>query len=251
MINIGFLTIQFWDVLDIGLVAILFYYIMMLLRGTRATQIILGIVSLGVIYLLATWTNLSTIAWLIAIVWKVGVIALVIVFQPELRGALAKIGAYGISGIFNRKRDMLHMAEEIATAAVELSKKGFGGLMVIEREVGLRSYIETGKALLCRINSDILVSIFYPNAPLHDGAVIIRDENIVAAGCALPLTQDPAYDYLIGMRHRAAVGISSESDSIVVVVSEETGSISICKNSVLHSDIPHEKVHVILSEMIN
>ena len=248
--RVGFLNIQIWDVLDIAIVSVLFYYLMALLKGTRATHMVIGIVALVIMYLLASWVHLNAVVWLISLIWKVGVIALVIVFQPELRGALAKIGTYGISGIFSRKHKSIETVEEVAKAAIELSKRGFGGLIVIEQKVGLKNFIETGKPLASRVNADILVSLFYTNAPLHDGAVIIRGENIVAAGCALPLTQNPAYDYLIGMRHRAAVGISSESDAITVVVSEETGNISIAHSSHLRSNIPHEKLQEMLTELV-
>jgi diadenylate cyclase len=249
--KIGFLNIQMSDMVDIALVSVLFYYLILLFSGTRATQMVLGIVAIVMVYLLATWAQLNTIVWLMSLVWKVGIIALVIVFQPELRGGLTKIGTYGLTGVFSWRHKSLRSAEEVSKAAIELSKRGFGGLIVIEREVGLTNYIETGKNLMCAVNSELLISIFYPNAPMHDGAVIIRGETIVAAGCALPLTQNPSYDYLLGMRHRAAVGISSESDAITVVVSEETGSISIASNSHLRPNIPAEKLQDVLEESIN
>jgi len=250
LLHIGFLDIGVWDVIDIALVTILFYYLMMLLRGTRATQMVFGIVALACVYLVASWIRLNAIVWLISLIWKVGVIALVIVFQPELRGALAKIGTAGVSGFTGRKRKSLYTVEEVTRAAVELSRKGLGALMAIEQEVGLRNYIETGKSLSCRVNAEVLISLFYTNAPLHDGAVIIRMETIVAAGCAFPLTQDTAYDHLIGMRHRAAVGLSSETDAVVIVVSEETGSISIAYNGDLNTNIPKERLQIVLESML-
>ncbi len=250
LFRIGFLDVGMWDMLDIALVSILFYYLMLLLRGTRATQMVFGIVALVCVYLFASWVRLNAIVWLISLIWKVGVIALVIVFQPELRGALAKIGTYGVTGLTGRKRKSLYTVEEVTRTAIELSRKGMGGLIAIEQEVGLRNYIETGKSLLCRVNAELLISLFFTNAPLHDGAVIIRMETIVAAGCALPLTQDTAYDHLIGMRHRAAVGLSCETDAVVVVVSEETGAISIAYNRELHSNIPKERLQIALESML-
>lgn len=248
--KIGFLDIQIWDLLDVALVSVVLYYIMSLLRGTRAIQMVVGIVSLVMLYFLASWAQLNTVVWLISMVGQVGILTLVIVFQPELRGGLAKIGTYGLSGIFHRQRRNLYTLEEIVKASIDLSNRGLGGLMVIEQEVGLKNYIETGKPLTSKVNADLLVSIFFSNAPLHDGAVIIRGDSIVAAGCALPLTQNPAYDYLIGMRHRAAVGISFESDAITVVISEETGNISVTRNGQLRSNIPQENLHAVLMEML-
>ncbi len=248
--KIGFLSIQLSDIIDIFLIALLFYYLMVLLRGTRAIHMTLGIVSLMVMYIIASWIHLNTVVWLISIIGKVGVISLVVIFQPELRGALARIGTYGIVGIFSHKQKNIESMEEISKAAIELSNRGFGGLIVIEKNVGLKIFIETGKLLTSKVNSDILVSLFFTNAPLHDGAVIIRGDNIIAAGCTLPLTNNKAYDYLIGMRHRAAVGISSESDAITVVVSEETGNISIAHNSHLRSNIPPDKLNEMLVELM-
>lgn len=218
------------NIVDILLVAALIYQLLMWARGTRAWQIMWGIVIYLLVLWLSTVLDLSTLAWILQKFEVLGPVAIVILFFPELRHVLEEMGRIGFWGSRFRvleKKDVTRVVDEIARAAVDLSAKNTGALMVLERETGLNDYVATGHTLDARLSVDLLGAIFYPGAPLHDGAVIIRGDKIVAAGCVLPLTSNPGIGTSIHTRHRAALGISEQSDAVVVVVSEETGSISL------------------------
>lgn len=218
------------NVVDILLVAALIYQLLMWARGTRAWQIMWGIVIYLVVLWLSTVLDLSTLAWILQKFEVLGPVAIVILFFPELRHVLEEMGRIGFWGSRFRvldKKDVTRVVDEIVRAAVDLSAKNTGALMVMERETGLNDYVATGHTLDARLSVDLLGAIFYPGAPLHDGAVIIRGDKIVAAGAVLPLTSNPGIGTSIHTRHRAALGITEQSDAVVVVVSEETGSISL------------------------
>lgn len=218
------------NVVDILLVAALIYQLLMWARGTRAWQIMWGIVIYLLVLWLSTVLDLSTLAWILQKFEVLGPVAIVILFFPELRHVLEEMGRIGFWGSRFRvldKKDVTRVVDEIVRSAVDLSAKNTGALMVLERETGLNDYVATGHTLDARLSVDLLGAIFYPGAPLHDGAVIIRGDKIVAAGCVLPLTSNPGIGTSIHTRHRAALGITEQSDAVVVVVSEETGSISL------------------------
>lgn len=218
------------NVLDIALVAALIYQMLMWARGTRAWQIMWGII----VYLLVLWLSnaldLSTLAWILQKFEVLGPVAIVILFFPELRHVLEEMGRVGFWGSRFRvleRKDVTRVVDEIVRAAVALSAKSTGALIVIERETRLNDHIASGRVLDATLSADLLGTIFYPGGPLHDGAVIVRADKIVAASCVLPLTSNPGIGTSIHTRHRAALGTTENSDAIVVVVSEETGNISI------------------------
>jgi len=223
--------LKMWNTyVDIGIIAIIIYKAMNLIRETRAEQLIKGIAMLLIATKLSEVLGLHTVYWLLKNAMTVGVIAILIIFQPELRRALEHIGR----GRFFIKGELLEheidsMLDEVCVAVAQLSKSKTGAIIVIEQETGLNEYIETGTKLDSVVNNEILINLFVPNTPLHDGAVIIRRNRIAAAGCFLPLTQSQNLSKELGTRHRAAIGITEISDSMVIIVSEETGVISFAK----------------------
>lgn len=232
----GFIKFGVKDFFDVLIVSFIIYQLLKLTKGTRSAQIIIGLTLLGGIAFIAYWFQLEGLTWLFSNLATVGFIVLVIVFQPELRSALAHIGQNKIFRQFvtlETKRSL----EEISRAALRLSELRYGALIVIERRTGLRNYVETGKELDARLSSEVLVTLFTPYTPLHDGAVIISGDFIKAAACSLPLTSNPRYRKLFGMRHKAAIGVSEVSDAVVIVVSEETSQISVAYNGILDADI--------------
>lgn len=231
MVNIP-LTILI-NIIDIILVAYLFYRVILLIRGTRAIELIKGLVVLVLASLFSAWLHLNTINWLLRSTMTIVLVALPIVFQPELRRALEQIGRGRFFGenLFRLEGSSLsRLITDLTDAVVYMSENKIGALIVIEREVGLKDYVETGITLDGLLTSELLVTIFMQNTPLHDGAVIVRFDRIVAAGCFLPLSDNPRLNPKFGTRHRAAIGISEQSDALVVVVSEETGVISLIQD---------------------
>lgn len=229
LFKIGFLSVGIIDILDIFAVTIVFYQLYRLMKGTRATQMFAGLLFLLITGSLAQLMGMSGITWLIQSVGAVWVIAFVILFQPELRRVLTRIGELGVMRtIFRTGGEKL--INEVVTASVELSKRRFGGLIVFQRATGIRGVIETGVPIQAEITWQLLVSIFFPRTPLHDGAVIISEGTIAAAHCILPLSSDKQKVSKFGTRHRAAIGITEEIDSVAVVISEETGNISVAEN---------------------
>jgi diadenylate cyclase len=214
------------DVLDIALVAFLFYRVFLLVRGTRAAQMFFGLALLMVTSIAAGILGLEALNWIVSNLKTVWVIAFVILFQPELRRALAGLGQNRLFRNFIRNESQGPIGE-IVNATLRLAEQGLGALIVLEREAELRSYEETGTRIESRVTSELLETIFTPPTPLHDGAVIIRGAQLVAAGCILPLTSDPRLASTLGTRHRAALGLAEETDAVVIVVSEETRSIAL------------------------
>ncbi len=214
------------DILDIILVAFLFYRLFLLIKGTRATQMFIGLFLLIIVSFFAQWLNLNALNWILSSLKTVWVIAFVILFQPELRKALTQLGHNRIIGFFIKVEES-GTVPEIVKSCHQLSQKGLGAIIVIEQDVGLRNYIETGTPLDARVTAELLGTIFTPPGPLHDGAVVIEKNRIVAAGCILPLSQNPRLGKSLGTRHRAGLGLSEESDAIVIIVSEETRMISL------------------------
>ncbi len=220
------------DVADVLIVAFLFYRVLVLVRGTRAAQMILGLAVLAILSVAAEWLQLSSLDWLLGSLKTVWVIGFLILFQPELRKGLAQ---FGQNPLF---RQLLRVDEsagvvEIQNALEAMSRKGLGGIVVIERNVGLRTYVETGTPIEAVVSAELIETIFTPPSPLHDGAIVVRGKQIVAAGCILPLSQSPALDRTLGTRHRAIVGISEETDAIAIAVSEETRAVSVAHRGTL------------------
>jgi len=233
LFKIGFLSITIIDGLDILLVSIIFYRLYMIIRGTVAAQIFIGLLIILAFSFIAQASNLKAMNWILRTLTDIWVIAFIILFQPELRRLLVLLGRNRIIRSFI-KLDVEESIEEIVGAASELARKHHGMLVVIVRSTTLRTFVDTGTSLQARISKALLVSIFNPRAPLHDGAVIVHDRIIEAARVTLPLSQTASIgDTVLGMRHRAALGISEQADVIAVMVSEETGKISVADNGIL------------------
>jgi diadenylate cyclase len=225
---------QLTTIVDIGITALLIYWLFSLIRGTRAVRLVIGVSVLVVVYALAVAFDLRLLTQILQGGAVVGLFALVVIFQPELRRALERIGRVGSFGWLlspAESRAVEHVALEVARAAAGLSANGQGALIVLERETGLEEVAETGVMVHGDVSSDLLRTIFTPKSPLHDGAVIIRDERIVAAGALLPLAETSIHTERFGTRHRAALGITEQTDAVVVVVSEENGQISLVERA--------------------
>jgi diadenylate cyclase len=215
-----------WDLLDILIVAFLVYQLLQFIRGTHAVQIALGGLVLVVLYWASVLFNLQTVNWLLRTFLPFLVFGIIVVFQAEIRKGLAHIGKAPFLGGAARRRQE-EIVDEVVLASTTLASERTGAIIVLEREMGLRSYVETGIALDAVVTYDLLVSIFHPATPLHDGAVVIQGNRVAAAACFLPLTVNPALSRTLGSRHRAAIGLSEDTDAVAIVVSEETGTISI------------------------
>jgi len=217
-------------ILDVAVVAIIIYQLLMLIKGTRAVQLLKGLLVLLIISNVAQFLKLSTISWILDRLWSMLFIALPVVFQPELRRALEQIGR---GQFFVRHPQtigteaILQVIEELVRCTQVLSKNRIGALIAIERTTGLQNYVETGIKIDGVVSSEFLLNVFIPNTPLHDGAVIIRSDRVAAAGCFLPLSESNTIQKELGTRHRAAIGLTEVSDSVVIIVSEETGAISV------------------------
>ena len=235
-------------VIDILLLAFIIYYILQMLRGTQAPQILLGMALLVALYYGARWGGLQTVEWLMDQVLPFLVFAFIVLFAVELRNGLAKIGRNPFRTDFS-SLVVQQASEDIVMAASQFSSQKTGALIVLERDTGLRTYTESGISLQAQLSYDLLVAIFQPRAPLHDGAVIIRKDKIVAAACFLPLSVNPIFGTELGTRHRAAVGITEETDAVAVVVSEETGSISLATAGSIELNLSAEKLAERLSQI--
>lgn len=242
------------NVLDVFIVAIFIYYALVLIRGTRAVQLLLGVLVLVVIYGVAVLLQLELTKFVLQALFAFGLVMIAVVFQPELRRMLGQLGQLGpLNRILTPlpEEQVDHVVDELVRAALLISQAHHGGLIVVERGTGLQDYSETGVAIHGALSAELLASIFFTRSPLHDGAVIVRGDQIVAAACLLPLEESgdrPAHRY--GMRHRAALSISGQTDAVVVVVSEETGAISIASNGRMIGGLDEERMRRVLSSLL-
>jgi len=240
-------SMRWQDVLDIFVVAFIIYHFILMLKGTRAFRMLVGLVVIILVTILSQWLKLQTLNWLFSNFWQMGIIILVIIFQPELRKALAQVGTTPFYlGAVLREEIVL---KEIVDAADYLAKRKIGALIVLEREMGLKNYIDSGIRINGEVTKELLVSIFLPYSPLHDGAVIVRYDKVVAAGCLLPLSTDPRISKVLGTRHRAALGLTEETDAIVVVVSGERGSISVAIGGKLTRELDRDSLFRVLANL--
>jgi diadenylate cyclase len=221
------LRIDLWDLVDILVVSILVYEVLKLIRGTRAVQMALGGSMLVALFYGSRWAHLETVNWLIRNLAGYLVFAVIVLFQSDIRRALAHLGRAPFFRYFAKEESAEESIEEIVVASSMLSSQRVGAIIALERQIGLRNYIEGGIPLDALMTYDLLVSIFQPSSPLHDGAVIVQNDRVAAAACFLPLTVNPKLSKALGSRHRAAIGLTEENDSIAVVISEETGAISL------------------------
>jgi len=240
------------DIIDVAIVSYIIYKLMLLVRGTRAVQLLKGIFVLVATWAISTWFNLYTLKWLMNQMFTFGVVTVLIIFQPELRRALEQLGRGKLFGRSTVEDTAItDRIGEIIKTVNYLSKRRIGALIVFERETGLNEYLESGTAMEARMSSELLINLFIPNSPLHDGAVIVRGNQIMAAGCYLPLSENPFISKELGTRHRAAIGVSEVTDAISVVVSEETGQVSLALNGQVVRDIKEESLVSKLFEELN
>lgn len=241
------LTFGLRDVLEIGLVAYILYRILLLIHGTRAVQMLSGIVVLVFVYAVALVFKLKMITYVLSVMFTYGAVAGVVIFQPELRQALAHLGQSRVTRLLRRMGET-EVADEIADALERLSRSGIGAIIVVERENPLGEYVQSGSELSAKVSADLLATIFTPYSPLHDGAVIVRGDTIIGAGCILPLTQQAAIsDRSLGTRHRAALGLAEETDALVMVVSEETGIVSMASDGRLQRSMTAAQIRDLLA----
>ncbi len=222
------------DAFDIGIVALMVYQVLKIVHGTRAVQMIFGLFFLAVLYAIGVSYSLYTLNWILDHFFDYFFIIFIILFQDQLRSALANFGIRRSVFSFFDRSGVITDIEEIINSTSKLSSQRTGALIVLERENGLENYVETGTRLSSELHSELLQTIFLPKSPLHDGAVIIRENKILAAGCFLPLSKNVEVDRNFGTRHRAAIGVSEVSDAAVIVVSEETGAINFCLDGTLY-----------------
>ncbi|MCS7164128.1 MAG: diadenylate cyclase CdaA [Thermodesulfovibrio sp.] len=243
-----FEQLRWQDLIDIAIVSFIIYKIFILVKGTRAARMLIGVGVLLAISLISRFFELYTLDWLIQSFWTQIVIVLIILFQPEIRKALAQMGETPLFHRFSSAGEMKTI-EEIVKASQALANKKIGALIVFERDVSLSEYIEIGVPLDARVTKELLMSIFHPTSPIHDGAVIIKGNRILAAGCFLPIKLGADLSKTYGTRHRAALGITEETDAVAVIISEETGSISLAFNGKLESNLDMEKLRQTLTNL--
>ncbi|KJJ83432.1 hypothetical protein OMAG_002698 [Candidatus Omnitrophus magneticus] len=235
----------YWDtLLEIGILWVTYYMLFLILSGTMAEQVMKGIIIIVVIVAVTREINLVIINWILTKLLPLSVVAFFIIFQPELRRGLARLGRFGGN---NGKKAAIG---EISKATMVLSKKKVGGLIAIERKVGLRRYVESGVGIDAEVTSELINTIFVTSSPLHDGGIIISGDRIEAAACLFPLTQNTNIPKTVGTRHRAAIGLSEETDSIVIVVSEETGNISVAIGGRITRDLEPKNVSKFLEGIL-
>lgn len=239
LFRVGFLSVSIIDVLDIVLVSYIFYKVYEFLRGSMAARMMIGLLFIILISIVAEILNMSGSTWIFANLKTVWVIAFVIIFQPEFRRLLLYLGQIPILRRIVQV-STTKFIDEVVGALSELSRKNFGALVVILRDTGIRSVVETGIPLQAQLSKALILSVFNPRSPLHDGALVVQNDIIIAAKCQLPLTENPKLDPSLGMRHRAALGLSEQSDTLVLVVSEETGMISVAEHGVLTRGLTEE-----------
>ena len=251
-----FQVLKLTDVIDIFIVAVIVYQLLKMIRETRAVQLVKGIAILFIITQISTWAHLTTLNYLLRNAMQVGLFAIVVIFQPELRSLLEKMGRSNVGKLIDiasgaSSEADTYAIEEIVRAASNLSRTKTGALIVMERDTKLGDVIRTGTLINAEVSAALLENIFVPNTPLHDGAVIIRRDKIYTAGCFLPLTSNNNLSRELGTRHRAALGISEASDALVIVVSEETGKISIALNGTLTRNLNENTLKTALMKSLS
>lgn len=228
--------IRWLDIIDIVVVSIILYKIFLIIKGTRAARMLVGIGVLLIASFFSRYLQLYTIDWLIQSFWAQVVIVIIVLFQPEIRRALAQMGESSFLQSFTSAEELKSL-EEIVRTAIALANRKIGALIVIERDVSLKEYVEIGTPLDAKVTKELLLSIFHPTSPIHDGAVIIKGNRVIAAGCFLPIKLGTDVSKALGTRHRAGVGLTEETDAVAIVVSEETGIISVAMGGKLESPV--------------
>ncbi|MBI5188896.1 MAG: TIGR00159 family protein [Nitrospirae bacterium] len=236
------------DLVDIILMSIILYRLLLIIKGTKAAQMLIGLGVLLFASLVSRYFELYTVDWLIQSFWAQIVIAIIILFQPEIRRALAQMGEAQFLQTFTSAEELKSL-EEIVRAAVALANRKIGALIAIERDTSLKDFIEIGTPLDAKVSKEVLLSIFHPTSPIHDGAVVIKGNRIIAAGCFLPIAISPDISRSLGTRHRAGLGLSEETDSVVIIVSEETGMISMAIGGKLETHLDMGTLRDVLTDL--
>jgi diadenylate cyclase len=242
--------IGWWDLLDILVVSVLIYEVLKLIRGTRGVQMALGAGVLVALLYGSRWGHLETLNWLIRNMAGYIVFAFIVLFQSDIRRMLAHFGRAPFFRYFAKAESAAESIEELAVATSMLSSQRIGAIIAIERQIGLRNYIEGGIPLDAVLTYDLIQTIFLPESPLHDGAVIVQDDRIAAAACFLPLTVNPKLSKQLGSRHRAAIGLTEENDAVAIVVSEETGSVSMVVDGQIERGLTNDELRVRLRSLV-
>lgn len=240
----------FRDIIDILIVAAVIFYFLKFLKGTRALRMLFALFFIFMLYFLARWLNLKTLTLIVDSLKAVWVVAFVILFQPEIRNALSRFGRYRPLRFLLKPGYEVAVVDEVVEAAALLKDRKLGGLIVLERQMGLRDFIETGTRLEALVSAPLLISIFTPPSPLHDGACIITGDHIVSAGCTLPLSETSYVGGFLGMRHRAGLGIATMTDAIAVIISETTGKISFANRAKLAMDLTPSQIKFNLTQAL-
>lgn len=243
-------SLRLIDLLDVGIVAFIVYRILLLIKGTRAMQMLTGLGILGIAFFLSSTLELFTTHWLLSYFFDYLILIVIVLFQDDLRRALTHVGKNPFFSGASAEEER-EMVDEIARAATRLAKERVGALIVLERETGLKNFIDTGSQLDARVKSELLYSIFIPSSPIHDGAAIITSGRIAAAGCFLPLSNDPNIDKRYGTRHRAALGLTEDSDAIVILVSEEAGEAHLVKNGRITTNLNEQELRQSLAALLD
>lgn len=238
------------EIIDISLVAFVIYKLITLIKGTKAVQLLKGMMVIVAVWLLSSFFGLRTLSFLMSQAMTYGVLAILIIFQPELRRALEQLGRGKLFSRTSYPEEELitKMITEVLKSVQYMAKRRIGALIVVERETGLSDYIETGIPIHGSVTSELIINIFIPNTPLHDGAIIIRKDQIMAAGCYLPLSENPFISKELGTRHRAALGLSELTDGLSIIVSEETGQIAVAKNGEVHRGLSETELLEMLDQ---
>jgi diadenylate cyclase len=242
--------IGWWDLVDILVVSALIYETLKLIRGTRAVQMAVGGGLLAALFYVSRWGHLETVNWLVRNMVGYLVFAVIVLFQSDIRRALAHLGRAPFFRYFAKPESAEESIEELAVAANMLSAQRIGAIVALERQIGLRNYIEGGIPLDAVLTYDLILSIFQPSSPLHDGAVIVQDDRVAAAACFLPLTVNPKLSKELGSRHRAAIGLTEENDSVAIVISEETGSISLVADGQIERGLDADSLRTHLRALV-
>jgi diadenylate cyclase len=248
--NLRFPSFGWWDLLDLAIVSLILYEVLKAIRGTRAVQMAIGSAVFVIVFYLAQWGQLETVNWLVRNVASYVVFAMIVLFQADIRRALAHLGRGPFFRYFLGTESADEVIEELVVAATLLGSHRIGAIIVIERQIGLRNYIEGGIPLDATLTNDLLVSIFQLDSPLHDGAVIVQHDRVAAAGCFLPLTVAPQLSRTLGTRHRAAIGLTEENDAVAIVVSEETGILSLALDGGIERELSADQLRTRLHQLL-
>jgi diadenylate cyclase len=248
LFHIGFLSFTIVDLIDVMLVGYFFYRLLLLLRSVRSLELMFGLLMFFVVGVLSYWFDLSMVQWFISNIAAFGIIVLVVILQPELRRSFVRLGQ---NRLLRRllKQESRGAVDEIIRSAENMSKSRHGALIALENNVSLTNFVESGKVMGANVSHELIETIFTPYTPLHDGAIIIKGDQVLASACTLPLSQNPAYNRLYGMRHKAAVGLTEESDAFVIVVSEETGQVSYASEGKLVRAVTLDELRNKLNEL--